>query len=110
MSISVKSKQKLGKEIKKQREKTKLSQRKLAAICGITPQALSDIENGVNFPSVDVFMKLVENANFTNKEKMYDLYGELKETIPPDLLSFLIDNKDVVTELRQKIKQAEGAI
>jgi len=108
LSISIKNKQKLGKQIKKQREKIKLSQRKLAIACGITPQALSDIENGINLPSVNVFMKLIDAANFDDKEKMYNLYGDIKETAPPDILKFLTNNESFVTEIRLKIKQEKG--
>ena len=110
LGISIKSKQRLGKKIKNQRDKINFSQRKLAMDCGITPQSLSDIEKGINFPSVDVFMKLVNVARFGDKEKMYDLYGALKGTAPPDILEFLTNNEEIVGEIRQKIKQKEGEL
>jgi len=110
LSISIKDKQKLGKQIKKQRERNGISQRSLAIECDITPQSLCDIEKGINFPSVDVFMKLVEVADFEDKEKIYNLYGELKETAPPDVVKYLLGKTEIITELRQKIKQEKGEL
>ena len=101
-------KQKLGKQIKEQRTKVNYSQRELALKCGITPQSLSDIEKGINLPSVTVFMKLVENINFDDKEKIYDLYGDIKKTVPPDIIKLLTTKKEIIKELREKIKRNKG--
>ena len=108
MSVPIRDKRKLGEQIKTQREKQGLSQRGLAIDCEITPQSLSDIEKGINLPSIEVFMRLVDRVNFDDREKIYNLYGELKDTVPPDVLRYLIDNKEIVTELRQKIRQEKG--
>lgn len=62
MAVSAADKKKLGKWIKQSREKKHpyLSQRQLALAVDITNASLSSIENGLLFPSEELFLKLLE--------------------------------------------------
>lgn len=105
MPIAFRDKKKVGEKIKQQRLKDKKSLRALAAICEMSYATLNDIENGNGFPTEKVFIKLIENLNFSNKEKMYDLYADVKETAPPDVIDFLSKNRSAVERVRQLIKK-----
>ena len=107
MPISVKAKKVIGEKLKKQRESDKRSLRQTASECDITPASLSSIENGVNFPSEKTFLCLVELLNFKDKAKMYDLYGEFKETVPLDISEYILKHPNVIEELRERIKKSE---
>ena len=101
MPIATSKKKKLGMKLKTQRTKEKKALRKVAIECEISPASLSDIENGVLFPSETTFLRLVEALNFDKKTEICDMYAELKETAPPDVVSFLTKNKSAVAEVRQ---------
>jgi transcriptional regulator with XRE-family HTH domain len=105
--IAFKDKEKIGKRIKQQRLKDKQSLRALAALCEMSYATLNDIETGNGFPTEKVFLKLIKSLNFSDREKMYDLYAQVKETAPPDVIEFLTKNKPAVEKVRQLIK--EGA-
>ncbi len=110
MNVPVKSKQKLGKLLKAQRLKDKKSLRALAADCEMSYATLNDIENGNGFPTEKVFLRLIENLNFADKEKMYNLYAKIKETAPPDVIDFLSKSKSAVDAVRKIMEQEKGAI
>ncbi len=108
MGIPFKDKAKVGKKIKQQRLKDQKSLRALAAMCEMSYATLNDIENGNGFPTEKVFVKLVKILNFKDREKMYDLYAEVRETAPPDVIEFLSKNKPAVEKVRQFIKEGAG--
>lgn len=70
-------KKRIGANIKKYRKLSGLSQDVLAKKSGITAQTLSCIETGVNNPSFNVLIKIVNSLNipmayiFTFDEKIY---------------------------------------
>jgi transcriptional regulator with XRE-family HTH domain len=109
LTVAAISKRKLGSTIKRQREKVKLSLRKVASECEISPAALSDIENGIIFPSEKTFLRLIEVINFKDKSKVCDFYAKLKGTVPPDVVDFLNKNRPAVEEVRQRMKEGEEA-
>ena len=89
MAVSATDKKKLGKWIKKSREKKQphLSQRQLALAVDIINASLSSIESGVIFPSEEVFLKLLEKLQPPPelREKMLLLFASAKGTPPPDI-------------------------
>ena len=95
MNISFKEKFRLGEKIKIQRLNDKKSLRKLASECEMSYATLYDIENGNGFPTEKVLISLVKNLNFKDKTEIYNLYAEIKESAPPDIIDFLVKNKDV---------------
>lgn len=56
-------KKEFGLKVKEYRLLANLSQEELAEKAGITPQTLSGIENGHNFPSYPVLYKIVNTLN-----------------------------------------------
>ncbi len=103
MPVAYGEKKRLGAEIKEQRENGRMKLREVAKKCSISPAALSDIENGINFPKEETFLQLISVLGFSNKENMCDLYAELKKTTPPDITDYLVNNRAVVHEVRQLI-------
>ena len=105
MPIAIAKKKELGEEIKKQRIKVQMTLRAVAKECDIAPASLSDIENGILFPGEAAFLRLVEILRFEDKPKTCDLYAKIKETAPPDVTKFLIDNPDAITKVRQLMQE-----
>ncbi len=72
-------KKKIGENIAKFRKEKKLSQKQLATLAGISPQTLSCIEIGINNPSFNVIIKIVQILNipiayiFTFDENIYTI-------------------------------------
>ena len=97
----------LGKRLRQQREKRKKSLRGLAGECNMSFATLNDIENGNTFPTRDVILRLVEKLFPSDKKRIevYDLYGDLKKSAPPDIIAFLHENKDVVAEVRKRMNE-----
>lgn len=59
---------KIGKSIKRRREKLKLTQAILAERCEITEQYVSNIERAISIPSTEVIMKLAAALDTTPDE------------------------------------------
>jgi transcriptional regulator with XRE-family HTH domain len=72
----------LKKRIVEAREKKKLNQAQLAAQAGITPAAVSQIENGLRVPSIPVFQKIASVLGVS----MDYLAGKTDEVEMEDLL------------------------
>ena len=113
MAVAVKDKQALGKKLKLAREGAILSQRQAARALEISNAALSDIENGNNFPSEALLIKAVEKYNPTKKLKktIYEMYAKAKDAPPPDISRFIKNNNflcELLRELMEKDITAEG--
>lgn len=103
MTVSATHKKEIGNAIQIKRKSIGLSQRKLALSVEITNVSLSDIENGIIFPSEAVFKKLVDIL-FANdkseKDSLMQLYGKAKGLPPLDITEFLNQNPEAVDLLR----------
>lgn len=111
-TIPFNRRQELGTQIREQREKNDLKLRKVAIECEISPASLSDIEKGIIFPKEATFLRLVEILRFEDKPKICDSYAAIKESAPPDITRFLINNPDAIAKVRQfmqEISEKEGA-
>ena len=66
------------------RENTKISQRQVALALEVTNASISDIENGINFPSEALLLKLVTHLNPPDKLRndIYRIYAEAKDAPP----------------------------
>ncbi len=93
-------KQVLGKLIAQCR--SNYSQRQLAKLIDIPPSNLTYIENGVNAPSPEVYLKIIQTLNPKPKQrqKMDALYMEIRKLPPPDVCNVLLENTDMVDKLR----------
>jgi len=104
MSVRTSDKKQLGCQLRLLREQQKpyISQRKLAQAIDITNASLSDIENGVNFPSEEVFLRLLDvlRPDEDTREDLLNLYAEAKQTVPPDITAFLRTQRNLYAVLR----------
>ena len=60
--------EKVGKFIKKLRKDNNLTQQKLADKYGVTYQAVSKWENGINLPDVTLIRQMIKDFNITIEE------------------------------------------
>lgn len=107
MAVKAVDKRRLGRKIRQLRESQnpRLSQRKLALEAEITNASLSDIENGINFPSEDLLLRLVTllNPKESIKQEIYDIYARAKGGPPPDISAYLRENEKMNELLRRLI-------
>lgn len=108
MAVASADKKKLGKWIKQSRESKHpyLSQRQLALAVDITNASLSSIESGMNFPSEDVFLKLLDQLQppARRRDEMLRLFAEAKGTAPPDINAQLREKPQLWNIVRQLIE------
>ena len=93
-----------GKFITDKRKKLGITLRGMAAELGIAPAYLSDIEKGRRYPpDMDRLIQIAEILKLTEDEKhtMFDLAGEGKNTIAPDLPEYIMSSKKVRMALRK---------
>lgn len=92
-----------GQFLHEKRLERKMSYRDLASSLGLSAPYISDMEKGRrNAPSMDVLENLASYFNLSEEEKtmMFDLAGESKNEIAPDLPNYIRDNNSVVVALR----------
>lgn len=92
-----------GQFLHEKRLERKMSYRDLASSLGLSAPYISDMEKGRrNAPSMDVLENLASYFNLSEEEKtmMFDLAGESKNEIAPDLPNYIRDNDSVVVALR----------
>lgn len=107
MAVSAKDKQTLGKKLKMARETLKLSQRQAARDLEISNAALSDIENGNNFPSETLLLKMVDKYQPRSdlRNKIFILYAKAKDAPPPDISSFIKNNTPILEVIRAMMRK-----
>lgn len=80
-----------------------VSYRELAAVLVVSAPYISDIEKDRrNAPSIDKLEKLAEYFMLSTEERalMYDLAGEKKEEVAPDIPRYIKDHDYVAAALR----------
>ncbi|WP_195509956.1 helix-turn-helix domain-containing protein [Clostridium tyrobutyricum] len=93
-----------GKFITGKRKSLGMTLRGMASELGIAPAYLSDIEKGRRYPpDMDKLKQMAEILKLTEDEKhtMFDLAGEGKNTIAPDLPDYIMSSKKVRVALRK---------
>lgn len=98
----------LGERLHMARDARSLSQRKAAKYVGISNAALSDIENGHNFPSEVLLLKLVDCYAPADslRSDIYEIYAVAKDAPPPDISVFIKENP-CLYELLRELKRKE---
>jgi transcriptional regulator with XRE-family HTH domain len=93
-----------GKYISDKRKELQITLRGMARTLDIAPAYLSDIEKGRRYPpdmgklmQIASILKLTEDE----KNKMFDLAGKDKNTIPPDLPEYIMSSEKVWVALRK---------
>lgn len=90
--------------IREKRKALEITLRGMARQLGIAPAYLSDIEKGKRYPpSMDKLMKIYKILKLTEDEKykMFDLAGEGRNTIPPDIIEYIMSSQIVRAALRK---------
>ncbi|MHC2180909.1 transcriptional regulator with XRE-family HTH domain [Paenibacillus sp. PvR053] len=79
------------------REDRKLSKRQAALAVEISNASLSDIENGINFPSEPVLLRLVEQYGPNDKLRhgIFEIYANAKNAPPPDISAYIKANVEL---------------
>jgi transcriptional regulator with XRE-family HTH domain len=93
-----------GKFITGKRKALGMTLRGMASELGIAPAYLSDIEKGRRYPpDMDKLKQMAEILKLTEDEKhtMFDLAGEGKNAIAPDLPDYIMSSKKVRVALRK---------
>ncbi|MCQ2363527.1 MAG: helix-turn-helix transcriptional regulator [Acidaminococcaceae bacterium] len=81
-----------------------VSYRELADAIGITAPYLSDIEkNRRNAPPIDKLEKIAVKLSLSPKDRMtlFDLAGQTKKTIAPDIPKYIMEKEYVAVALRK---------
>ena len=107
MAVEARHKAALGEKLHMARDAISLSQRKAAKQVEISNAALSDIENGHNFPSESLLLKLIECYSTQDplRSEIYAIYAEAKDAPPPDISVFIKENPclyDLLRDLQAK--------
>ena len=97
-----KAKQKLGKTIRNLREKKEFSLRELARAVDLPPSNMKYIEDGVNAPSPEKYLSIIQSLlpNNKDRDKLDSLYSIVRGTPPPDVCNIICDNKGLNDVLR----------
>ena len=68
----------------------------------LPPSNLTYIENGVNAPSPEVYLKIIQTLNPKPRirGKMDSLYMDIRKLPPPDVCNVLMENGALVDKLR----------
>lgn len=93
-----------GKFIANKRKAKEITLRKMAEMLDISPAYISDIEKSRrNPPNIDMLDKTSNILNLTEKEKyiMFDLAGQDRNEISPDLPDYIMDKPIVRAALRK---------
>ena len=96
------AKTKLGKSIKKLREQKGYSQRELARLVDLHPSNMKYIEDGVNAPSPEKYLSIIQSLlpNNKDRDKLDSLYSIVRGTPPPDVCNIICENKGLNDVLR----------
>ena len=96
------AKTKLGKSIKKLREQKRYSQRELARLVDLPPSNMKYIEDGVNAPSPEKYLSIIQSLlpNNKDRDKLDSLYSIVRGTPPPDVCNIICENKGLNDVIR----------
>lgn len=86
----------VGNNIKLYRKKLNLTQENLAAMINIAPPSLSNIENGITFPSYSTLTDIIKSLNI----KPYQLFLSENE-------SFDLEDKELQKYFEQKLNSLD---
>ena len=92
--------EKFGSYIRRLRIKNDIGQRELAKKIGVAPSYLNDIEkNKRTAPRIELIKKLSVILK-ADLDLLYDLAGNSKKTVAPDIVNFIENNPRIISLLR----------
>ena len=96
-----------GAFVRERRLSMKLGQNLVASLCPMTPGYLNDIEHGNRPSPSDEILEGLRVALELNKKQekitYYDLAAKTRNTIPKDVVDFLISNPNFISLIRKII-------
>ena len=99
-----------GKYLEEKRKSRNYSIRAFAKRIDISFAYLADVEKGRNKAfMIETLKKIIEVLQLDEKEthKLYDLAGESRNTIPPDIEEYLKENREYIVEIRKRKKESK---
>lgn len=88
----------LGKRIKELRKRLNIRQEKLAELVGVEPTAISNIENGHNYPSIQTLEKIKDALDSTfNEIFRYEKHNDNKNLLDA-IVKMLGENPDKIQD------------
>lgn len=99
-----------GKYLRNLRESRKLRQADLATVVGVSTVYVCDIERDRRYPpDMQKLRAWVAKMSLSPEETavFYDLVGEARDSIAPDIVEYLTQNPDAKTAIRRIIVQGE---
>ena len=91
--------EKFGSYIRRLRMKNDIGQRELAKKIGVAPSYLNDIEkNKRTAPRIELIKKLSVILK-ADLDLLYDLAGNSKKTVAPDIVNFIENNPRIISLL-----------
>ena len=81
-----------GSYIRKLRIKNDIGQRELAKKIGVAPSYLNDMEKDKRAAPKNQLIKKLSTILKADLELMYDLAGDSKKTVPPDIEEYIKNN------------------
>lgn len=103
---------KFGKFVEVRRKELRITLRAFAESVGISPSYLSDIENGNRKPPEgEKLESILDKLHLSSKERFiaYDMVGEIRNDIAPDIPKYVQDNEIVKIALREA-KDSEATV
>ena len=92
--------EKFGSYIRRLRMKNDIGQRELAKKIGMAPSYLNDIEKDKRTaPRIELIKKLSVILK-ADLDLLYDLAGNSKKTVAPDIVNFIENNPRIISLLR----------
>jgi transcriptional regulator with XRE-family HTH domain len=101
--------QRFGDFLREKRMRADISLRKLAEDIQLSPAYMSDVENNRRYPlDNEKLAILIEMLHLTpeEQERMYDLAGEARNDVAPDLPEYINEEQIVRTALRRAKEKA----
>lgn len=90
----------IGKRIREYREKANITQEQLAEAVGMTPTSVSNIERGINYPTLENFIKIANVINVSADLLLSDVIENSTSAKSCELSEKL---KSLPSEKRQQI-------
>ena len=103
----------LGDYIITKRKQLKISSRKLALLCDITPAYLNDIKNNKRIPSFEVLNRIASHLNL-HEEEIYQIFDLAatgrKGKVSYDISEYIMSNAKLRQCIRRAIKNNDDSI
>ena len=98
--MSKSDEQTFGRYVRALREERRIGQRELARLLGVSPSYLNDIERDKRVAPRHEIVKSISEILDADHELIFDLAGQSRNTIPPDVSEIIRQNPEVIPMIR----------